>query len=545
MKISNCPFSSEQQHSYSTPHKHPPSQQITMSDPEEAAARSGKRAKIDPEILRLLQENKAEAIAEAKAVAAEARAETKAEIAALKADASRKGVTTQAQFYQQLSENRTLIRGSKVWNRREAWPLSEEATKTLIPENECNEADSKGREGVQTLVTKLLQKLASNEPTREAATSLPDPLAFQKVSFGTRKPDMVNYAKGKTGSLGITSFGDLKGRGEGDFSDEQKGHVLDMAYSYMTKVGLNRPFVIVFLSDGVRWQFFRVARDESGIKFFEGRVYADYKEGWERYLALLKANSQDLGYAMPEIPGVELTSALGRGGAASAYKGRSDENDVVVKVYAADMEGSLQAESSALELLLGIDNVPQLVRVADLTSALPGTLGRAVVATPVGIPVLPVPSGVPVNGDHLCQLVVALKNAHERGLVHRDLKPQNVYLYNDKIILNDWSSSASLHIKAATDGAANGRETWEGTLGFSVHFSEKKFAKLSLNARDLVSLVRCSYSLLFKELPPVDAKLAETFWEQRFREGTHWSVAVELAEKEDYEQLGRSLRMMK
>ena len=165
--------------------------------------------------------------------------------------------------------------------------------------------------------------------------------------------------------------------------------------------------------------------------------------------------------------------------------------------------------------------------------------------TPVGTPVLPVPGGDPVNSDHLCQLVVALQTAHEKGLDHRDLKPENVYLYNDKIILNDWSSSIKIDPTGATARSANDRATWEGTLGFSVHPSEEKFPNLSPKARDLVTLVRCSYTLLFKELPPVDVKLAETFWEQRFRDGTHWRVAIDSAEAENYGRLQSILSMIK
>jgi len=510
-----------------------------MSDDPERAEPPSKTARIDPAILALIAESEERAKKSMKKSIAESEEKTKAEIAALKFDSSRKGATTQAQFYQQIVADRELIRGTEPWSKREAWPFTDDETKNLIPDIKCKEADSGDREGVQTLVTKILEKLRNDDQTRKVASSLPDPLAFKSVAFCTRKPDIVNYEKGKTGSLGITSFGDLKCRGDGDFSDEQKGHVLDMAHSYMTKVGLNRPFIIVFLSDGVRWQFFRVAREGSDIKHFEGRICADYKEGWERYLALLKANFEELGYEMPKIRGVELTSVLGRGGSASVYKGHSKENDVVVKVYTDGMGGSLKAERSALELLNGIDNVPKLVGAVDLNKSLQGTLGRALIATPVGIPVLPVTGGTPVNGDHLYQLVMALQKAHGKGLVHRDLKPENVYLYEDSVVLNDWSSSMSIN-EAAIDSV-----DWEGTLGFSVHFSENRFRQLSPKARDLVSLVRCSYSLLFKELPPIDAKLAESFWEQHFRAGTNWRVAIDLAEAEDYEQLGSALKVMK
>jgi hypothetical protein len=117
------------------------------------------------------------------------------------------------------------------------------------------------------------------------------------------------------------------------------------------------------------------------------------------------------------------------------------------------------------------------------------------------------------------------------------VKPDNVYLHNDKILLNDWGSAVQLGRQDAI---------WEGTYGFSVHPQEEGSPELSTKSKDLISLVRCCYVLLFKEWPPSDsAQAAEHHWEGCFREGTYWRKAILLAEKLQYEELGNFLGKMK
>ena len=471
-------------------------------------------------------------------------------IAALKAGASRKGVTTQAQFYQEIYQNQSLDRHSNlkgIWNGKANWPLDFPTP----PNDGTGESDKVDKDkkipGVQTFFTNVLKSLIPHTKKKDKVQSIPDPEAFRKCSFGTRKPDVVNYAEGKNGALGITSFGELKGRRHGDFADEEKGHVLDMARSYMEDFGFNRPFLIVFLSDGVRWQFFRVVRQETSFRYLEGCMVSSHEEGWRMYLALLEADLKRLGYVIPKIPNIELEEPLGRGGSACVYQGEVSETKekVVVKVYMEDRDIALEAEDRALTALQGIENVPKKMKVEEMTEKVDGSLGKVLVATPVGTPVLPTQRGIPVNGTHLKQLVMVLKEAHALDLAHRDIKPDNIYLFDNKIILNDWSSSVKISVQ---DGAQGGNyQRWEGTIGFSVHPEETKFHKLCSKQRDLVNLVRCAYSLLFKELPPYGEGVCkiEEYWSCCFRENTRWAIAMKHAENLKYEALGTLFEVMK
>ena len=97
------------------------------------------------------------------------------------------------------------------------------------------------------------------------------------------------------GSLAISAFDDLKPRGTDDFSPEEKDHILDMARTFMKHVGLCRPFLVVVLSDGVRWQFFRIKREKASVfKYLEGPVLDDATVGWQYYHKLLKSPASEM-----------------------------------------------------------------------------------------------------------------------------------------------------------------------------------------------------------------------------------------------------------
>ena len=85
----------------------------------------------------------------------------------------------------------------------------------------------------------------------------------------------------RIGELAIIFFGDVKPAGEADFIDEQKGHILDMAIDFMTKVQIDRTHLFCFLTDGKRFQFFRVTReDNDSFVFSQSEVLLEHI-GWQ------------------------------------------------------------------------------------------------------------------------------------------------------------------------------------------------------------------------------------------------------------------------
>ena len=238
--------------------------------------------------------------------------------------------------------------------------------------------DIKGSEReVQAKFEDFLEKIRSRVD-RSLLTSIPIMNAHNTASFGRRKPDLVNAAIGMTGELAITSFGECKKPGPNDFTDEQVGHILGMAQVYLTKHAFHRHFLIVYLTDGRRWQFFRVQRNGSELQYQKAPVIDNPMEGWLYFLKLLTANLAEIGYLEPQVEDTELTQVLGRGGSSSVYKGMHNEEKepmysdklpcFLISAYKAPTSRTRQSASLSLQRL------PELrrpLRALDITRTCP------------------------------------------------------------------------------------------------------------------------------------------------------------------------------
>jgi hypothetical protein len=193
---------------------------------------------------------------------------------------------------------------------------------------------------------------------------LPTPdSSYKRPSFKNPKPD-VNHVCGKTGALCISSFGDLKKVGLGDFSHDEQGHVLDMATTFMD-MNPFRPFVVVFLSEGRRWKFFRVIhKTKDSFSVIQKPVVNDATEGWQLYLALLSSSLEDLGHHVPAVTGFKLEEMLGRGMSCMVYKGKEENNEseesMLIRFY---FQGdTFDTEKRALPHLQGVEGVPKICK---------------------------------------------------------------------------------------------------------------------------------------------------------------------------------------
>ena len=191
-----------------------------------------------------------------------------------------KGTTTEAELVQQKTKNGELQpfnqqAKSSLMNCQVSWWIrNDKVWKKAFPRPGSTEKDI-----CQPFVTKILQPFTEaiipgasvgaagyfNLGTRRYSdielTSIVDNHAYRTVSFGSRKPDIVSYERGCTGVLGITFFGDVKRSGSGEFTDQEKGHILDMGFDLMD-IQRGRPFLICYLTDGNRFQFFQIDRKE-------------------------------------------------------------------------------------------------------------------------------------------------------------------------------------------------------------------------------------------------------------------------------------------
>lgn len=249
--------------------------------------------------------------------------------------------------------------------------------------------------------------------------------------------------------------------------------------------------------------------DGNSFEYLQARVIDDTVAGWKHYLALLTESKYVVGCFEPNFRDVKLRLPLGRGGSAVVNSGTFEKKEVLVKVYLAHKAASYQAEVDALKRLAGVGRVPHISFCLRLTNAIGGVFGEALVATPVSDVFAPRKGGHPVNGRHLKELIYIVQLAHSSALLHRDTKPDNVSMFNDSILLNDWSSAVSVNAERFVSG--------EGTVGFSVSRGDGAYDSLTGKARDLVSVVRTAYSLLFQEMPPPgDEDKAVAYWIKYF-----------------------------
>jgi hypothetical protein len=112
--------------------------------------------------------------------------------------------------------------------------------------------------------------------------SVPDPESFKKRSFGTRLPDVVCYeGRERRGSQAITMIGDVKSyTSHGDFPEAEIGHVLDMAKKLLMDHQVFRTYLYCFLTDGHRFQFFKVTRNTDSLLFEQSSVLTGIR-GWQ------------------------------------------------------------------------------------------------------------------------------------------------------------------------------------------------------------------------------------------------------------------------
>ena len=152
----------------------------------------------------------------------------------------------------------------------------------------------------------------------------------------------------------------------------------------------------------------------------------------------------------------------------------------------------------------------------------------AILVTPKGEPLRTFGlNGELIQGSHLKDLVQIVEAAHDLGLLHRDIKPDNMFLFEKTFFLTDWSSSIK------KDDFYNA--PWEGSIGYSVTKDEREEYRWSGKACDLIALVRSSYVLVTKRVLPSENG------SHQFGPRTVWRKAFEFAIVENYDQLGNLL----
>ena len=215
----------------------------------------------------------------------------------------------------------------------------------------------------------------------------------------------------------------------------------------------------------------------------------------------------------PEVPGINLVELLGAGGFAVVWGGtREDDGGAVsVKVARASTPVGVERfrrEAEALTLV-GPPHVPRCLGHGLLDGARPyivmerlfgETLGEYLARQPVPLPVV---EAVGVAD----QVAAALEAAHGRGVVHRDLKPDNVFLTEGgrRAVLLDFGLVRRLDAPHETDLTRSGV-----VVGTPEYMAPEQLsgAKEVGPAADLYALGVILYELLTLRLPFVGEQSA-------------------------------------
>lgn len=217
----------------------------------------------------------------------------------LQLGAARPGLSTNAQWVRDLKESNRLHPDQHLnhflrSNKLSVWPT---ATVPSFPQVGAGEALR-----CQPFVTARLEELHAcllNRTMYKYKRGLANLMRRQKtdvvftstasdshtvVSFENHKPDVVCFAGDEVGPSSIAFLGDVKDctSATNGFTDEEVGHVLDMATVLMIKHQFHRSTLLCFLTDGLRFQFFRLVRPlRSSEILYESSAVFVREHGWQ------------------------------------------------------------------------------------------------------------------------------------------------------------------------------------------------------------------------------------------------------------------------
>lgn len=236
---------------------------------------------------------------------------------------------------------------------------------------------------------------------------------------------------------------------------------------------------------------------------------------------------QPEGPTLPEGTTVDrrfvITRILGAGGTSSVYAARqlSMDREVALKILRSDLKSSGNARTRFLQEVGAVSRLtsPHTISVYDVGESDDGLLyvamellkGRSLYQFTVdhggG---LPVSVALRIVG----QVLDSLEEAHEAGVLHRDIKPDNIFMLE---LTADTDFAKVLDFGIATlDGSPDSRKSDRGlVLGTPLYMSPEQMEGKNLDPRsDLYSLALVLFELLagrppFTETDPLALGLAK------------------------------------
>jgi eukaryotic-like serine/threonine-protein kinase len=208
---------------------------------------------------------------------------------------------------------------------------------------------------------------------------------------------------------------------------------------------------------------------------------------------------------LPQIDRYELTNEIGHGGMATVYRARDTRLDrwVAVKVMHPHLRGTEQARARFSREARAVARLrhPAILEIYDYsgnesdnayiaTELLTGPTLRAYVDTLGEIP-------AEIAACIACELAAALAAAHAQGITHRDVKPENVLLHENRTVkLTDFGIADML------DPTMSAMTATGQLLGSPAHMAPEQVETGDADARsDVFALGTILYWLCTGTLP--------------------------------------------
>jgi len=244
---------------------------------------------------------------------------------------------------------------------------------------------------------------------------------------------------------------------------------------------------------------------------------------------------------MDEVEGYSIINGLGTGRFSRVYEVKNSANNqmrFVLKYYSGPFKEMGRHEESILKLLEteNINNVPKFQDLVERAHY------SALVVTPVGIPIILASQTYRITPEMVLNLLSVLRIAHSLQIIHRDVKPENIFLNNSnpqQIILNDWGSAVRL------DNLVNGECIYQGTPLYGeecIHGVNQKPTK----SLDLCCFVKTIFTIKQQKYPrcDLDRDGIQNYWKGVARDFPNFQTLLDVASAEDYFSLENYFRDM-
>jgi pimeloyl-ACP methyl ester carboxylesterase len=206
----------------------------------------------------------------------------------------------------------------------------------------------------------------------------------------------------------------------------------------------------------------------------------------------------------------EILAPLGAGGMGEVYKARDDRHDrvVAIKVLSHEKPSPEHKERFFREIRIAAQLThPHILPLIDsgesgrlLFFVMPYIEGETLGERIMREGALPVQEGLRI----LCHVTDALAYAHTRGVVHRDIKPQNVLLSDRHALVSDFGIAKAIRdISNPEMTATIGRTTAAGTiLGTPAYMAPEQAGGETIDHRaDIYGVGILAYEMLTGRLP--------------------------------------------